>query len=163
MTDRQGALGVLANSDAPERETALAAFYERYKGDAAGDRQMVHRAGAVDAATTRCRRCSTCSATRISALTNPNRLRSLIGAFGANQRALHSRSGRGYRFLADAILAVDKLNPQNAARSWSRRSAAGVASARRAGAMMRAELERIVRRRPASPRTCSSRPRKSLG
>ena len=34
MTDRQGALGVLANSDAAERETALAAFYERYRGNA---------------------------------------------------------------------------------------------------------------------------------
>ena len=33
MTDRQGALGILANSNAPERETALAAFYERYRGD----------------------------------------------------------------------------------------------------------------------------------
>jgi aminopeptidase N len=49
-------------------------------------------------------------------LVNPNRLRSLLGAFGANQRALHDRSGEGYRFLADSILAVDKLNPQNAAK-----------------------------------------------
>ena len=53
MTDRQGALGVLANSEAPERETALAAFYDRYKGDALVHRQMVHGPGAVDAATTR--------------------------------------------------------------------------------------------------------------
>ena len=34
MTDRQGALGVLVNGDAPEREAALAAFYERYRDNA---------------------------------------------------------------------------------------------------------------------------------
>src|SRR3712207_2169589 len=34
MTDRQGALGVLTNSDAAEREAALSAFYERYKSNA---------------------------------------------------------------------------------------------------------------------------------
>ncbi len=33
MTDRQGALGVLANGDAPEREAALAAFYDRYRNN----------------------------------------------------------------------------------------------------------------------------------
>jgi aminopeptidase N len=33
MTDRQGALGILANSEAPERATALVAFYKRYNSD----------------------------------------------------------------------------------------------------------------------------------
>ena len=49
-------------------------------------------------------------------LANPNRLRSLVGAFAVNQRAFHDASGRGYRFLADMILAADKLNPQTAAK-----------------------------------------------
>jgi aminopeptidase N len=39
-----------------------------------------------------------------------------VGAFAANQRAFHRASGEGYRFLADTILAVDKLNPQTAAK-----------------------------------------------
>jgi aminopeptidase N len=34
-------------------------------------------------------------------LSNPNRLRALVGAFAGNQRAFHERSGGGYRFLAD--------------------------------------------------------------
>jgi aminopeptidase N len=34
MTDRLGALGVLVNSHAAEREQALTAFYERYRGNA---------------------------------------------------------------------------------------------------------------------------------
>ena len=76
-------------------------------------------------------------------LANPNRLRSLVGAFAANQRAFHDASGRGYRFLADMILAVDKLNPQTAAKlvpplgRWRR-------FGEDRAALMRAELERIV-------------------
>jgi len=49
-------------------------------------------------------------------MTNPNRLRSLAGTFGANHWAFHSPDGRGYAFLADMIIAADKLNPQIAAR-----------------------------------------------
>jgi len=142
MTDRQGALGVLANSAAPEREAALAAFYERYRGDALvidkwfTTQALSTRDDTLEAVFTLLRHPD-------FSLTNPNRLRSLIGAFGANQRALHSRNGRGYRFLADAIMAVDKLNPQNAARMvpplgrWRRFGP-------ERGAKMRAELERIL-------------------
>ena len=76
-------------------------------------------------------------------LTNPNRIRALAGAFSVNQRAFHHRSGRGYAFVTDMILEVDKRNPQVAARlvpplgRWRRFDLA------RAG-LMRAELERIV-------------------
>src|SRR3546814_11727970 len=45
-------------------------------------------------------------------LANPNRMRSLVGAFAANQRAFHDPSGRGYRFLADMILAVEKRSEE---------------------------------------------------
>ena len=57
-------------------------------------------------------------------ITNPNRLRSLAGTFGANHWAFHSRDGRGYAFLADMIIAANKLDPQVAARLF-RHSAAG--------------------------------------
>jgi aminopeptidase N len=142
MTDRQGALGILANSEAPERETALAAFYDRYKGDAL----IIDKWFMVQALSSRD---DTLKAVqRLLAhpdfkLSNPNRLRSLLGAFGANQRALADRSGEGYRFLANAILAVDKLNPQNAAKMvpplgrWRR-------FGEERGRMMRAALEHIL-------------------
>jgi len=48
---------------------------------------------------------------------NPNRVRSLVSAFSfANQRYFHDASGKGYAFLKDEVLKVDKLNPQTAAR-----------------------------------------------
>ena len=76
-------------------------------------------------------------------ITNPNRLRSLAGVFGVNHWAFHSADGRGYAFLADMIIAADKLNPQVAARlvpplgRWRRFEPARAA-------LMKAELERIV-------------------
>ena len=76
-------------------------------------------------------------------IANPNRLRSLVGAFAVNQRAFHDASGRGYRFVADMVLAVDKLNPQAAARlipslgRWRKFEP-------KRQALMQAELRRIL-------------------
>ena len=50
-------------------------------------------------------------------LSNPNKARSLIGAFAAgNPTAFHAADGSGYRFVADRILDLDSLNPQVAAK-----------------------------------------------
>ena len=50
-------------------------------------------------------------------LANPNRARALIGAFAAsNPTAFHKADGSGYRFHAEQTLAIDRLNPQTAAR-----------------------------------------------
>ncbi len=48
---------------------------------------------------------------------NPNKVRALIGRFCmANIAQFHNADGSGYQFLADQVLALDKLNPQIAAR-----------------------------------------------
>jgi aminopeptidase N len=142
MTDRQGALSALANSDAPERPGALAAFYERYRGDPL----VLDKWFTVQAVSTRGDALDQVVALASHpdfTFSNPNRMRSLVGAFASNQRAFHDRSGRGYRFLADMILAVDRLNPQTAARlvpplgRWRRFDPARQD-------LMKAELERIV-------------------
>jgi len=142
MTDRQGALGLLANSDAAEREALLAAFYERYQSDALVlDKWFTAQAMSTRADTAE-------AVARLAqhpdfTLSNPNRLRALVGAFASNQRAFHEPTGRGYRFLADTILAADKLNPQTAARlvpplgRWRRFDPARAE-------LMKAELQRIV-------------------
>jgi aminopeptidase N len=142
MTDRQGALGILVNTDAPERQAALDRFYDRYRDNGL----VLDKWFTTQALSTRD---DTLDAVEQLArhpdftLANPNRLRSLVGAFSGNQRAFHDSSGRGYRFLADMVLAVDKLNPQTAAKlvpplgRWRRFDAA------RAG-LMKAELERVL-------------------
>jgi aminopeptidase N len=142
MTDRQGALGILANLDAPERQGALARFYDRYRTNGL----VLDKWFTTQALSTRP---DTMDAVEALAkhpdftLTNPNRLRSLVGAFSANQRAFHDVSGRGYRFLANMVLAVDSMNPQTAAKlvpplgRWRR------FDEQRAG-LMKAELERVL-------------------
>ncbi len=50
-------------------------------------------------------------------LTNPNRVRSLIGAFAAaNQTGFHRADGAGYDLFVEAVLEIDANNPQVAAR-----------------------------------------------
>ncbi len=142
MTDRQGALGVLANDDAPERAQALGEFHKRYRHDAL----VLDKWFSAQAYSTRA---DTAAAVEALAqhedftLANPNRVRSLVGAFAGNQRAFHDKSGRGYRFLAEKVIEVDRLNPQTAARlvpplgRWRRFE-------EKRGAMMRDELQRII-------------------
>jgi aminopeptidase N len=142
MTDRQGALGVLANGLAPEREQALADFYQRYKKDPL----VLDKWFTAQALSTRADTPAAVEALSRHpdfTIANPNRLRSLVNAFAVNQRAFHDVAGGGYRFLADMILAVDPRNPQSAARlvpalgRWRRFEP-------KRGAAMRAELERIL-------------------
>ena len=78
MTDRQGALGILVSLDAPERQEALDAFYERFQNDAL----VLDKWFAIQAAAQRpdTRSRSLRLATHPDfMLTNPNRLRSLVG------------------------------------------------------------------------------------
>jgi aminopeptidase N len=142
MTDRQAALGALVSLDVPEREAALDAFYQRFRDDAL----VLDKWFALQAAAQR-----PDTVDQVLALAkhpnftiaNPNRLRSLAGTFGGNQWAFHSADGRGYEFLADMILAADRLNPQVAARlvppfgRWRKLEPGR-------SALMRRALERIV-------------------
>jgi aminopeptidase N len=74
---------------------------------------------------------------------NPNRIRSLVGAFcHANPIHFHSMSGKGYQFLADRVLQHDQENPQIAAHmlgAFSRWRKFPTAHQ----SLMSAELERI--------------------
>jgi aminopeptidase N len=142
MTDRQGALGVLVSTQAPERQAALDAFYQRFHDDPLVlDKWFALQASAQRADTVD--QVLKLAAHPDFVITNPNRLRSLAGTFGVNHWAFHSPDGRGYAFLADMILAADKLNPQVAARlvppfgRWRRFEP-------KRAALMRAALERIV-------------------
>jgi aminopeptidase N len=142
MTDRQGALGILVSLDVPQRPAALDAFYDRFHDDALvldkwfALQAAAQRSDTVDQVLRLARH-------RDFVITNPNRLRALAGTFGANHWAFHSPDGRGYAFLAEMIIAADKLNPQVAARltppfgRWRQFEP-------RRSAMMRQALERIV-------------------
>ena len=142
MTDRQGALTTLVNGASDRRIAALDIFYNRYSDNGL----VLDKWFSTQALSSRddtLANVQELARHRDFTLANPNRARSLVGAFSVNQRAFNAASGEGYRFVADQLIALDKLNPQTAAKlipplgRWRRFDAAR-------GALMRAELERIV-------------------
>ncbi|HEX4888980.1 MAG TPA: aminopeptidase N [Alphaproteobacteria bacterium] len=150
MTDSMAALSVLAHLDIPERTRALDDFYGRWRGDALVlDKWFTAQALSFLPDTL----------TQVQALLahpdfsfeNPNRVRALIGAFcHSNQLRFNAADGSGYRFFADQVLALDKINAQVASRlltamdQWRRFDAPAQAHAREA-------LTRIVSSPGLSP------------
>jgi aminopeptidase N len=116
MTDRMAALETLSLHDRPERAAALDDFYRRYADDPLIiDKWLALQASIPEPASLdRVRALTTHSA---FSMANPNRVRSLIGAFAQVNHTQFNRSdGAGYDFVADIVLALDPKNPQVAAR-----------------------------------------------
>jgi aminopeptidase N len=49
-------------------------------------------------------------------LKNPNKVYALIGSFAGNQLHFHAADGSGYAFVTEQVEALDRVNPQVAAR-----------------------------------------------
>jgi len=142
MTDRQGALMVLASLQTPERTHKLLDFYHRFQGNALViDKWFAIQASSLHPSVLE--QVKALAEHPDFTLKNPNRVRSLYMPFTGTAQGFHAASGEGYRLIADLILALDPLNPQTAARfvpplgRW-RRIEAGRAM------LMRGELERIA-------------------
>ncbi|MEM9174705.1 MAG: aminopeptidase N [Myxococcota bacterium] len=119
MTDAQAAFVVLADQTHARRDDVIAAFYDRWKNDPL----VLDKWFTIQATSTRADtldRVRELAAHPDFSLTNPNRVRSLVGAFcSGNQVRFHDASGEGYVFLADNVLALDASNPQVASRMAS--------------------------------------------
>ena len=115
MTDRMGALAVIAQTPGEARETALGKFYRDFESDAlVMDKWFAIQASIPEPGTLA--RVRALMEHPLFSMTNPNRLRSLVGAFTANPTQFHAADGSGYAFLADIALDLDGRNPQVAAR-----------------------------------------------
>ena len=118
MTDQFAALAALANvtvDPCPQREQALAEFYDRWQGEAL----VVDKWLQVQSTSRRADTLAT-----VKALTshpafdagNPNKIYALIRSFGANLVRFNAADGSGYDFMADRILDLHDKNPQVASR-----------------------------------------------
>lgn len=116
MTDRMAALATLSQHQVPERDAALADFYKRYASDAL----IIDKWFSLQAMTPRAETLDHVRALTghpAFAMSNPNRVRALIGAFAqGNPTQFNRADGAGFEFVADTILALDPKNPQLAAR-----------------------------------------------
>jgi len=143
MTDSISALSLLASLPGAARDAALADFHARWKHDPLVlDKWFGVQATADLPDVTE--RVEALMKHEDFTLKNPNRARALIASYSrGNPAAFHAEDGRGYRYLADAVIAMNALNPQIASRlvdpllGWRR-----VGPVRQG--KMRAELDRIL-------------------
>jgi len=143
MTDRMAALALIADSELPERAPVLADFRAHWQHDPlVMDKWFTVQATARHAETLA--RVRALLADPAFSIRNPNKVRSLIGAFATgNPVRFHAADGSGYGFLVDRVLELDPANPQIAARllralsRWRRFDPARQA-------LMRGQLERVA-------------------
>jgi aminopeptidase N len=149
MTDEIAALSILANIEGEHRQLALDRFANRWQDDGL----VMNKWFAAQAR-------ATIPGVRehLLALTthpafdpeNPNKVRSLYGAFAGNPVHFHAPDGSGYALLADEVLALNAFNPMVAGRL-----AIAFRKYKRlptdAQALMKRELERIMASPDLSP------------
>ncbi len=115
MTDQLSALSALIGHGPAAAEPALAAFYERWRGDGLvvnkwlGLQAMADWPDALE-------RVRGLLAHPAFDAGEPNKVYALLGGFAGNLKRFHSLDGAGYAFLADRVMALDATNPQVAAR-----------------------------------------------
>ncbi len=143
MTDQIAALAVIVNSAHPAKATCLDSFYDQWQNEAL----VIDKWFSLQASSSNPDTFSVVQRLLQHPafdLRNPNRVRSLIGAFSqANPLHFHAANGQGYQFLGDHIIALNTLNPQvasrmlNALTSWRRYDVGRQA-------LMKTQLERII-------------------
>jgi aminopeptidase N len=150
MTDRLAALAVLTIIPGTVREDAIAHFAERYRGEPLVlDKWLALQAMIPEVDTLE--RVKGLMDHSSFSITNPNRVRSLVGSFALNNPTQFNRAdGAGYAFLADIALTLDHANPQVAARLLTAFGTWKTMEPGRRG-QARAALERISRAQGLSP------------
>ncbi|WP_039660942.1 MULTISPECIES: aminopeptidase N [Pantoea] len=116
MTDALAALSAAVAAQLPCRDALLAAYDERWHQDGlVMDKWFVLQA--TSPAANVMRNVRQLLTHRSFTMSNPNRVRSLVGAFAsANPAAFHAKDGSGYKFLVEMLTDLNTRNPQVAAR-----------------------------------------------
>ena len=126
MTDRLAALGTLALIPGQAREDALTGFAARFADEPLVlDKWFAIQAQIPEPGTLE--RITRLKAHPAFTMTNPNRVRALVGSFAFGNPTQFARpDGAGFSLVADTVAALDSTNPQVAARlltafgSWRR-------------------------------------------
>lgn len=116
MTDEAHALYLLATTSGSTRDKALNRFFERWNHD-----HLVidtwFAAQAVSPLPETIKRVGELVSHPLFCITTPNKVRALVGNFASlNPVQFNRPDGAGYAFVAEQVLAIDRFNPQIAAR-----------------------------------------------
>lgn len=143
MTDQMAALTAIVHNHHAAKEECLEKFYSQWQNEPL----VIDKWFALQASSPAADAFETVQKLRSHTafdMKNPNRVRSLIGAFSqTNPVHFHAKNGQGYAFLGDTILELNLLNPQVASRmltpltSWRKTD-----ETRRE--LMKAQLQRII-------------------
>jgi len=115
LTDEIAGLSALSETRGSERKAAFERFYERWHDDhIVIDHWFLYQAAIPHPGTLAT--VKKLARHPLMSLENPNKVRTLIGAFAANPVAFNRPDGAGYEFVAERILQIDRFNPQLAAR-----------------------------------------------
>ena len=119
LTDVMGAMLALRDQPCSARDTMYQAYHDRWQNDLS----MLNRWFQLESCANRpspaeaLKRVRTLLAHPKFDGKNPNRVRSVVHAFGdQNWRGFHAADGAGYAFIAEQILRYDAQNPSIAAR-----------------------------------------------
>jgi len=115
MTDQQSALSIMSELNNDLRDYAIHQFYEQWKNEFL----VVNKWFATQAAAAHPKTFETVQKLLSHpdfTLKNPNKVYALLRTFGDNLVSFHDPSKDTYRFMADQLLEVDRINPYVAAR-----------------------------------------------
>lgn len=136
MTDRFAAMSVAAGMESGK--SVVDDFYNRFKNE-----ELVVNKWLGVVASESLDGAKKAVAHESFAITNPNKVRSVMRKFSANQTAFHAKDGSGYDFVADMTVKLDGLNPLVAADTVKPLTAWRKFDPERQG-MMKAALEKVM-------------------
>ena len=114
MTEEFGGLLLLADSPSPLKAGALSRFYDKWKADPVVSCSWI-TAQAVSSQPDTIKRCLAIEKDPVFVVTNPSKVLALYRNFASNQVRFNALDGSGYRFIADAIIRLDAINPNMSA------------------------------------------------
>lgn len=116
MTDRMAALSIATLLNLPSKQALLDDFEMRYKDDSlVMDKWLNLQAQSRE--TNALETVKALMKHSAFSMQNPNRIRSLIGAFiNHNHKGFHAENGSGYKFLEEILTELNYKNPQVASR-----------------------------------------------
>lgn len=143
MTDQMAAMGTLADHKGQDREDVFADFFKRFQNDQLTIQKwftmqaMSNFDGVIDTL-------KDITAKPFFNWENPGHVGSAIGGFAGNYAQFHRKDGKGYEYVADGVIKMDKISPNISSRlieplcRWRSYTPDH-------GAQMVAQLERIAR------------------
>ncbi len=118
MTDTMASLAVMINSGNPSADKSLSDFYNKHKENHLVVNKWISlqstssQEGTLD-------KVKELLDHEAFDMTNPNKVRVLLGGFSSNPTAFHAKDGSGYEFISEQLIKLDDINPMTAAKMAS--------------------------------------------